>query len=123
MLLQVHAADQPMSSSSDTFTTTKAWALSTPTYAQMRIVPTRTDTAGEIAVHDWNGTWTPYHHFRVYFGYAAAEQASSRSDIEVKMDNLPEQPKNQHGIQSGDCIRKGCGCCLGHLCAICETKA
>jgi hypothetical protein len=74
LLLQVRAADEPGTSPPDTFTTTKAWTLPSPAYAQMRIVPSKTDTAAEIAVHDWKGPGTPYNHFRVYFGYATGEQ-------------------------------------------------
>lgn len=128
--VQARAGDQPPMSSPDTFTTTKTWTLSTLAYAQMKVVPSRTDVAptGLIAVQDWSGLWATYGKFRVTFGYSEGYQsrpkhfrfvdpqividgwgdksgeshgttvrlfdsASTKNDIEVKMDDLPQHPE------------------------------
>lgn len=74
-LLRVHASVQPKSSAPDILATTEAWTLPAPAYAQMRMVPSKTGIPA-ITMHDWNGPWTTYNRFRVYFGYVAGEQIS-----------------------------------------------
>ncbi|MGB8352484.1 MAG: hypothetical protein WCD79_01210, partial [Chthoniobacteraceae bacterium] len=74
--VQAHAADEPRISSPDTFATTKTWTLSTPVYAQMKVVPSRANDAltREIATHEWSGPWATYRRFNIYFGYAEGEE-------------------------------------------------
>ncbi|MGB8354714.1 MAG: hypothetical protein WCD79_12545 [Chthoniobacteraceae bacterium] len=128
--VRMHAADEPRMSSPDTFATTKTWTLSTPVYAQMKVVPSRADVAptGLIAVQDWNGLWATYGKFRVTFGCSEGYQsrpkhfrfvdpqigidgwgdtsseshgatvrlfdtASTKDDIKVKMDDVPQHPE------------------------------